>query len=137
MGKTKLINLSARAKKVASQDLNDEKTNFVVGPLSARQLFAILAKHEEGTAGMMGNKKMTGKALASGAMLAMDMCKYGLKEVKGELGVGFKLEDDDELGFKCKAVSDDYLDVLPIEISMEIGGYVGEMSQAGKNQKKG
>jgi hypothetical protein len=136
MGKTKLIDLSARDEKVSSLDKNKEKTKWVIGPLSARQLFLLYSKHEAGTRAL-ANNKATAAGMAAGAMLAYDFARFGLKEVKGELGKGFELKETDELGFECKAVSPDYLDVLPMEILMEVGSWVGEYSQAGTEQKKG
>ena len=138
MGKTNLIDLSARIEKVCAADKNKVKTKFIVGPLSARQLFTLFAKHEKGAKAFENlNAKSSQTSIAAGALLALDFVKYGLREVKGELGKGFKLEDDYELGFECKAVSNDYLDTLPMEISMEIGGEVGAISQAGAEEKKG
>ena len=138
MGKTNLIDLSARVKKTCTGDKNKVKTKFIVGPLSARQLFTLFAKHEEGAKAFMTmNAKTSQQSIAKGALLALDFAKFGIKEVQGDLGQGFELEDNYELGFECKAVSDKYLDTLPMEISMEIGGEVGSISQAGAEQKKG
>ena len=73
----KLLDLSARAEHVSAIDDNKEKTKFIVGPLTARQLFAIYGRFDD------VSESSTGMAL-----MAMEMVKYGLKDVKGKLGKG-------------------------------------------------
>ena len=81
----------------------------------------------------MNQKK---KAHFSMADCAIQFVRYGLKDVEGELGIGFKLTDDTRLGWKNKAVADDYLDALPLDLITEIAEWVTSMSKVGKDQKK-
>ena len=70
------------------------------------------------------------------ASCAMQFVKYGLKDVVGKLGEGFELTDDNNLGWKCDAVADSYLDRLPLELMSEIATWVTDMSKVSDNQKK-
>jgi hypothetical protein len=120
----KLLDLSARAEHVSAIDDNKEKTKFIVGPLTARQLFAIYGRFED------GSESSTGMAL-----MAMEMVKYGLRDVKGELGKGFSLKKGNKLGFKCDVVNQSYIDTLPVSIITEVAQWVGEMSRVGEVPK--
>ena len=126
MGKgLKLLDLTARSEHTSKLEKGKDKTKFIVGSLASRQMFKIMAKY--------GNDLADVNSMAD---CAIQFVRYGLKDVEGELGIGFKLTDDTRLGWKNKAVADDYLDALPLDLITEIAEWVTSMSKVGKDQKK-
>jgi hypothetical protein len=69
-----LIDLGARQEFISTLDIDDEKTRWMIGPLSARQLFGVYAKYE-------GDEEDVLQSPAQSALMAMDFVKYGLKQV--------------------------------------------------------
>ena len=124
-----LVDLGARKSYISELDGNDEKTKWMLGPLSARQLFAIYAKYEA--------DEETVQSAASSALMAMDFVKYGLKQVVGPLAGGFAMANSSDLGFNAKGVKTSYLDSLPTQLIVEIGGQVALLSTLQEEQKKG
>lgn len=127
MGKNglKLLDLAARSEHVSELDKSKTPTKFLVGSLSSRQMFKIMAKY--------GSDTKNAEMMAS---CAMQFVKYGLKGVEGNLGEGFKLIEDTKLGWKCEAVDDNYLDRLPMQLLSEVATWVTDMSKVGELQKK-
>tara|TARA_R110002020_G_scaffold402289_1_gene612485 strand:+ start:707 stop:1090 length:384 start_codon:yes stop_codon:yes gene_type:complete len=123
----KLIDLSARSDYKSKLDDSEEKTSFMVGPLTARQMFAMFGK-----ADVENNKQDSAKM----SLLAVELVKYGLKDVKGPLGKGFKLKKGNKLGFKCDVVDQSYIDTLPISLIAEISEWVSECSHLGESPKE-
>ena len=123
----KLIDLSARSDYVSELDDNDEKSSFTVGPLTARQMFSLFGKAEVAK-GEQNSAKMS--------LLAVELVKYGLKDVKGPLGKGFKLKKGNKLGFKCDVVDQSYVDSLPIQLIAEISQWVSACSHLGESPKE-
>ena len=123
----KLLDLSYREEFESGLDDNKEKSQFVIGPLTARQMFSVYNKNEQGLNG----------SNAANANVAIDFARLGLKKVKGPLGKGFKVEKCKDYGFECNAVKFDYLDTLPVQLLLEIGGWVTEVSKLGEKGKKG
>jgi hypothetical protein len=119
----KLLDLTARAEHKSKLDKSKEPTKFFVGSLTSRQMFAIMSKY--------GNQSSTDMANC-----AIEFVRYGLKDVKGELRKGFKLEESNDLGWYCQVVCDNYLDSLPIDLLSEISTWVTGMSRVGNNEKK-
>lgn len=126
MGKNglKLLDISARIEHKSKLDKSKDPTKFFVGSLTSRQMFRIMSKYGDNT---------NAEDMAQAAMLFV---KFGLKDVKGTLGKGFKLSKDHSLGWECDAVNDSYLDTVPIELMSEIASWVTGMSKVGKKPKK-
>tara|TARA_R100000808_G_C2150261_1_gene158960 strand:- start:1294 stop:1677 length:384 start_codon:yes stop_codon:yes gene_type:complete len=121
-----LINPNSKKEYVSTSEKRlKNPSKWYVSPLKSRTLFAILQKHN--TTQATGNSMLP---------LAMDFAKFGLKKVTGPCSDGFHLVDDSSLGFKEKAVSDDYLDTLPMNVLIEVGGWVGEVSNLSSTDKK-
>jgi hypothetical protein len=123
----KLIDLSARSDYKSKLDDSEDKTSFIVGPLTARQMFSLFGKAEIAKEAQ-NNAKMS--------LLAVELVKYGLKDVKGPLGKGFKLKKGNKLGFKCDVVDQSYIDTLPIPLIAEISQWVSESSHLGESPKE-
>jgi len=121
----KLLDLSSREEKVSEQDDNEEKTTWTIGPCSTRQMFAVYSKYA-GDGSELTLKSQVG--------MAFDLTRLGLKAVKGPLSAGFSLSESSE--FPGDSVAEEYLDRLPISLVIEIGGWVGEVSQVGTEGKK-
>ena len=122
----KLIDLSARSEYVSKLDDNKEKTKWYIGPLTARQMFALF-----GRADMAKEAQDSAKM----SLLAVELVKYGLKDVKGSLGDGFKVKKGNKLGFKCDVVDQTYVDTLPLQLIAEISQWVSECSKLGEVPK--
>jgi hypothetical protein len=123
----KLIDLSARSEYVSKLDDNKEKTKWYIGPLTARQMFALF-----GRADMAKEAQDSAKM----SLLAVELVKYGLKDVKGSLGKGFKVKKGNKLGFKCDVVDQTYVDTLPLQLIAEISQWVSECSKLGDDPKE-
>ncbi len=126
-----LIDLGARQEFISTLDTDDEKTRWMIGPLSARQLFGVYAKYEGD-----GEEEVL-QSPAQSALMAMDFVKYGLKQVVGPLSSGFTMTSSTDLGFSSKCVKSSYLDRLPTELIVELGGQIATISTLGTEQKKG
>lgn len=119
----KLLDLTARAEHKSKLEKGKDRTIFFVGSLTSRQMFAIMSKYGNQSSEDMAN-------------CAIDFVKYGLKDVKGDLGAGFKLGKGSDLGWECDQVAESYIDTLPIALLSEISGWVTSMSKVGEKQKK-
>ena len=107
-----------------------------MGPYSTKSS-QIAAKRSQTHQNSNKNEKGLDGSNSSNANVAIDFARLGLRKVKGPLGKGFKMEKCKDYGFECNAVKYEYLDTLPVQILLEIGGWVTQVSKIGEKGKKG